>query len=76
MLTAKFNESGRDLKTTGSKRKLEQQVYQKEKDNENKEEERGEKSKNMLSSKEQETRVYTPRKEGKRKSDQAHRERK
>ncbi|XP_044166676.1 DEAD-box ATP-dependent RNA helicase 42-like isoform X3 [Acropora millepora] len=64
---AKFNESGRDLKTTGSKRKLEQQVYQKEKDNENKEEERGEKSKNMISSKEQETRVDSKKRRKKEK---------
>ena len=44
------------MKVEGRQRKLGKQVYQKEKDNENKEE-GGEKSKNMISSKEQETRV-------------------
>ena len=67
LLTAKFNESGRDLKAAGSERKLEKQVYQKEKDNENKDEERGEKSKNMISSKEQETRVDSKKRREKEK---------
>ena len=44
------------MKVEGRRRKLEKKVYQKGKDNENKEE-GGEKSKNMISSKEQETRV-------------------
>ena len=42
-------------------------MYQKEKDNENKGEERGEKSKNMISSKEQETRVDSKKRRKKEK---------